>query len=161
MREKYVLITNLDWVTVGDVRTYTHALLLEQTRGLGRDDVMFKVRGFGTDPAWPVFDIFVKSIDYDLTDAQGNLFKVEGDGVVPVIMGAIMQLKDGTRLDLVTCHRERPLDIQTWEGDSDERLILDVWEVLKRKVPEYWDAPNMPTLQWAPASLVRDLQGVG
>lgn len=152
MIEKYTLFTNLDWVTIGPVRTFTHALLLQDAEGLPRER-QCKVRGFGTDSAWPTFDIFVESLEYELTDAQGNLFKLEDDGsTTAVITGAIMQIKDGPRLDLVTCDRKRPLDIEVFEG---ERRVQDVWAALQRKVPEYWDAPNMPTLTWLSAETVR------
>jgi len=152
MHEKFILFTNLQSVTVGPVRTFTHALLLQDAEGLPRER-QCKVRGFGTDSAWPTFDIFVKSIEYELADAQGNLFKLEDDGsTTALVTGAIMQVKDGPQLQLVTCDRERPLDIEVFEG---ERRVQDVWAALQRKVPEYWTAPNMPTLQWMPAEVVR------
>lgn len=154
MPEKYILITNLNWVTIGPVRTNTHALLLEDAVLLG--DRQCKVRGFGTDAAWPVFDIFLKSIEHELVDAQGNVHMLKEDKLVPLITGALLRLKNGPELQLVTCNRSRPLDIQTFESEGGDRKILEVWEVLERKVPEYWDAPNMPLLSWQRAENVRD-----
>jgi len=158
MKERYVLITNLDWVTIGQVRTFTHAVVLQQCKGLF-EEVQYKVRGFGVDPAWPTFDIFVKSIDYELVDAQGNLFQLKDDGKLEAsITGAIMKLEDGPEIELVTCDRKRPLDIEEFEGEEqegDDRLVWKVWRTLEHKVPEYWTAPNMPTLHWRPAELIR------
>ena len=152
MIEKYTLFTNLECVTIGAVRTYTHALLLCDDEGLPRRR-QCKVRGFGTDPAWPTFDIFVDSLEYTMEDAQGNLFKLKDDGTTEaIITGAILKLKDGPEIHLVAQNQEHSIDIQTFEGED---IIEDIWEVLKEKVPHYWDRPNMPLLAWRPASEIR------
>ena len=153
MIERYTLFTNLNYVTIGPVRTNSYALLLCDGEGLpGRRQC--KVRGFGTDPAWPTFDIFVDSIEYTMHDAQGNLFKLKDDGSMEAtIVGAILTLKDGPKIEIVSNDRTRSIDIQTFEGESG--VILEVWEALKKKVPEYWAAPNMPTLLWRRADEVR------
>lgn len=159
MHEKYVLFTNLEWVTIGPVRTFTHALLLEDAEGLPRQR-QCKVRGFGTDPAWPTFDLFVKSVAHELVDAQGNLFKIEEDGLVPLVTGAILKLEDGPEIELVTQDRSRPLDVVTFEGKAGERTILRVWDALQRKVVDYWDEGlNVPLLSWQRASHVKQALG--
>lgn len=73
--EKYVLFTNLDMVFIGDVRTHCSALLLERTEGfLNRGQYQCKVRGFGPDPAWAIFDLFLRTpdIEYALQSAQSE-----------------------------------------------------------------------------------------
>lgn len=37
VKPRYTLITNLDYVTVGGARTYTHALLVERTEQLAKE----------------------------------------------------------------------------------------------------------------------------
>lgn len=156
MIEKYVLFTNLEWVTIGNIRTYTHALLVD-SEGLPRQR-QCKVRGFGTDPAWPTFDIFVDSVEYTLEDAQGNLFQLKEDGSTEALVrGGILKLKGGPELRLTTQNREASLDIQTFEGED---LILGIWDILKKNVAKYWRDPNMPTLAWRSADTVRAFHGV-
>jgi hypothetical protein len=149
---KYVLIMNLDWVTVNDVRTWTKALLLEEGPGMF-DKVRRAVRGIGTDPAWPVFDIFVPSIEYTLEDAQSNSI-IMSDATPngrPLCTGAIMKLKDGPEMQLVVRDHKLPLDIHTFEGTWGDGTITDkLWDRLSRLAPKYWNAPYMPSLVWGP-----------
>lgn len=139
MADKFILFTNLQSVTIGDVRTFTKALLLQDLTITNRQ---LRVRGFGTGPSWETFDIFLRdSIDYELT----------GIHHLHVYTSYKLTLEDGLELELATMDTDRPGDVQTFEGVP----VTDVWEVLKRKVPFYWNCPNMPTLAWLPAETVR------
>lgn len=149
---KYVLFLNLEYVIVNGVRTSTQALLLEEGPGM-LDKVKRVVRGFGPDPAWPVFDIFVPSIEYTLVDAQSNAMIFSGATPQgrPMASGAIMKLKDGPELQLLVNDHKQPLDIKTYEGKwGDRDVINNVWERLTSLCAKYWNAPNMPHLAWGP-----------
>ena len=148
MTDKYTLITNLEWVTVNGIRTFTHALLVSDhfDKKLRR----LQLRGFHVCPASPVFDLDIPSTAYTLTDAHSSNVMIVSDHepeLRPLCSGAIMQMEGGPRVDLVVSHRKRPLDIRTFEG---ERSILQAWDMLPGLIRSYWTAPNMPTLQWGP-----------
>lgn len=143
---KHILITNLEYVVVNGVRTFTHALLLTEGKAFFRDGVRRELRGFGTDPAWPTFDLTVPSMIYTLMPASNPHVVMITDAAPegrPLLSGAIMQIEGGPRVDLVVSNPEQPLDIQTFDGS-----ILQVWQVLPRLVRKYWTAPNMPALHW-------------
>lgn len=146
-QDKHTLITNLEWVTINGIRTYTHALLLtDGAYAFGPSDRRrYQVRGFGTDSAWPVFDLDVPSIEYTLADARSGAIMLTDDDPAgrPLISGAIMQIKDGPRADLVVSDRKAPLQV-----DQFMCSILQVWDVLPMYVRRFWTAPNMPTLHW-------------
>lgn len=149
---KYIMVTNLDWVTVNGVRTWTKALILEEGPGMF-DKVRRAIRGLGTDPALPVFDLFVPSIEYTLVDAQSNSV-IMSDATPegrPMATGAIMQLKDGPELQLVVRDYRKPLDIKTFEGTWGDGTLTDrLWAHMESCIPKYWKAPYMPTLVWGP-----------
>jgi hypothetical protein len=66
---RYALFVNLSYVTIGDVRTYSHAVLLQQgedpTKARGTA-ARCELRGFLTDPALPTFDLIVPGFDHEL-----------------------------------------------------------------------------------------------
>ena len=150
---KYTMFTNLDWVTVNGVRTWTHALILEEGPHMF-GGVKRSLRGLGVDPAWPVFDLNVPSIEYTLVDAQSQsvlLTDSEPSGQRPLCSGAIMQLKDGPELQLIVRDHKQPLDIKTFEGTWGDRVTTDrLWAHMQSRIPRYWNAPNMPALLWGP-----------
>lgn len=144
----YILFLNLSYVTINGVRTWTHALLLEKTPGIF-GGTQCKVRGFGPDPSWPVFDLVVPSIAYTLTDASGGpMFSTDShpEGR-PLVQGAIMQIKKGPRIDLIVSDYEQDLNVCVFEG-KDDMLIMKVWERLESMVTRFVRAPNMPTIRW-------------
>ena len=148
---KYVLFTNLQYVTVNDVRTNSHALLLDESPGIF-DEIRRVARGFGVDPAWPVFDLRIPTLDYELTDAASNSIMLttshpEGR---PLCSGAIMQIKGGPRLDLIVHDQDQPISIQTFEGRYGDEVISAAWEELSSLCAKFWKAPNMPRLAWGP-----------
>ena len=138
---KYVLITNLSYVTVGDVRTDTHALLLEEWSEELKALPRRRIRGFGPDAAWPVFDIItVPSVAYALTAAAAS--------------SAWLQLNGGPRLNLYVSDQSKPIDVLAFTPGTD---IEEVWRVLPQKVAAYWwpSYTNMPRLVWVPSAAVR------
>ncbi len=152
MIEKYTLITNLQYVSIGEVRTFCYALLVEENEGLSRGSTMFKVRGFGTDPAWPVFDIFLKNSEYRLADACSPHVFIGCDGEMrPMALGYIMQFKDGPALELVVANPKAHLHEDRFEGPSGESPILRVWAVLPPRVRQFMQQGTyMPSLTWGP-----------
>jgi hypothetical protein len=150
--EKYVLITNLQFVSIGIVRTHCNALLLEEwdadmLSNMPNGGLRQRIRGFGTEPTWPVFDMASPTIEYTLeAAASSNIMIASQDGGLrPLLFGNVMQIKgfNGPRLDLVLSDNSKPLDVETFEGD-----IAKVWDVLPEKVSRYWHAPYMPRLSW-------------
>lgn len=151
--EKFVLITNLEYVTVNGVRTHTNALLLEEYYFMRSDaKPSCRVRGFGMDPAWPTFDMAASTIEHTLVPARSSSVMLTDEGEEPLLVGAILRLGDGGEIHLVTCDRSRPVDVQTITGDVEERVVLDVWDTLQQKVVDYWDKPGMPMLTWVQKS---------
>ena len=159
MRQKYTLFTNLTYVTIGDVRTNCAALLLEEAESaFDRDKPQCKIRGFGPDPAWPVFDIFLKvpTIEFELQDAASHHAIVLGqNGPYPLSVGAILTIRDGLRMELIAQNRALGLLRDDFEGEQEERTILKVWDVLSRRCIEAWNAPNMPMLTWRPTGFMQ------
>lgn len=152
--DHYTLFTNLRFVTLNGVRTFTRALLLEPSEDLlNRGTTAFGIRGFGTDAAWPVFDVRVPSLEYtSATGESADLF-VSGEGEPrPLATGAILRFKDGPEVQLLAEDGRQAIDIMEFAPDAD---IRDVWDVLPRKVAEYYGAPNMPVLNWVRADDVR------
>lgn len=155
---KYTLFLNLEYVSINGVRTNCHALLLESGPSIFGDATRYQIRGFGMDPAWPVFDIDVKTLEHTLVDAQSNHIMItdsrpEGR---PLCSGAIMQIKDGPALQLIVQDMDKPLDIKTFEGTWGDHVTMDkVWKYFSSHVTRYWTAPNMPYLQWGPAPSAR------
>lgn len=154
MRERHVLFTNLDYVTVDSVRTHTNALLLTDGPAMIGPGRRCELRGFGPDPAWPTFDRHVSSVEYEMFAADSSrTCVVIGDGDKrprPLSTGAILRFAGGPEVRLIANDSDAPIDVVTIEGESDERPILRVWAVLPAKVRQYWRAPNMPRLAWGP-----------
>lgn len=144
---KHILITNLDYVTIGPVRTFTHALLLADTRDKALGSC--RARGFSTDPTLPTFDIEIPSIDHTLELVQSNNLFIRHDGEArPRCSGAILTFADnGPVLQLVTCTQERFLDVYTFEEEDGYDII---WRRLREMTRKYWHAPYMPRVQWGP-----------
>ena len=144
--EKYTLFTSLEHVVVDGVRTHTHALLLCDAEAvLDRTARRLQLRGFGTQPEWPTFDLDVESLQYTMTDARSGAIMItdshpEGR---PLSSGAIMQFANGPRVDLIVCDSNKPIVVQRFDG-----RITRVWEVLSANVRAAWTAPNMPMLEW-------------
>lgn len=160
MKQHYTLITNLEYVWVNGVRTFTHALLVEETEGLFEDTPPRRqILGFGTEGSAPTFDLDVPSIQYEIGPIRrgGPILVSDSGNTQPLFSAAEMRFfKGGPTLRLHVADPERPLDIQSWEGDPGDRVVLRIWEVLPSKVATYWRAPRMPIQQYvSPALLIR------
>jgi len=159
IRDQYILFSNLQFVVVNGVRTYCRALLLERTESFGdRGKAQCKIRGFGPDPAWPVFDIFLKcdALDYSTQDAVStHALLIGSDGKArPLTSGTILTI-DGLSLALHSGNYEQPIVCDKFEGDQEDRIVLFVWDKLADRACDSWNAPYMPLLQHAPVSTVR------
>jgi len=137
--ERHILITNLSAVLVNGVRTYTYALLLSELKGTTQ------IRGFGTDSTWPTFDLFVPSLDYTLTNPQGEIWNAPRPPGYPKFTGGIMQFVGGPRVDLWISNGSTSIRI-----DPAKANILDVWAVLPGLVRKFWIHSGIPTIQWGP-----------
>ncbi len=164
-QNRFTLITNLSQVCVNGVRTDTHALLLEDTPSWGDPEQRrFCVRGFGCDPAWPVFTLPVESVKYILTPGRSAavvMRLVEGSEALdlkPLFTGGFLQLEGGPQLTLIAEDGAKVIDFESFEGGSD--TICRVWEVLSRKTLEYWVAPNYPKLTYWSAKAARLMSGL-
>lgn len=159
IRDRYILFSNLQCVVVNGVRTYCRALLLERTESFfDRDKAQCKIRGFGPDAAWPVFDIFLKSdtLDYSTQEAASThaMFIGSDDKARPLASGAILTIA-GLSLELHSGNREQPIVRDEFDGDQADRIVLSVWDKLADRACDSWDAPYMPLLMHEPVAVVR------
>jgi hypothetical protein len=146
-KAKYTLYTNISFVQRADdgLRLNCHALLLSQD-AIGLFGPSYTMRGFGTEAAWEVFQLWLeKDKHFPFTIApfedQSNVILKDDGSTKALFGGNMLTLKDGTKFFLQADDDTRPIDVHEQTGD-----ILKVWEVLERKVAEYWHAPNMPRL---------------
>lgn len=157
---RYVLFVNLDYVTIGDVRTNSHALLLLQEddptkpRGTAARSML---RGFMTDPALPTFDLVVPGFEHELT-------RIPPPSWIPrVDDGEIREAflrGPGWRDDIVlSVSVISDLGIRTISF-PDDTPIERVWRTLVREVAASWAAPRMPVKHFEDAEAVRRILGV-
>lgn len=157
IKPRYTLITNLDYVTVNGIRTFTHALLAERTDSIfDHDKPQHKLRGFSTDPSLPTFDTVIPTDEFDLVPAQSGHLFIGGDGEPrPLLGGAIMKIVGAPDVQLIAGVNSRePIDVHRFPEDTHVDMV---WEMLSRKVAEHWTAPNMPLPQWMPSAAVRSM----
>lgn len=157
---RHVLFVNIDYVTVGDVRTYSRALLLQQdedplkARGTA---ARCRLRGFLTDPALPTFDLIVPSFDYDLVRVpRPSWIPGEDDGEIRhAVLGG-----QGWRDDIsVSSSINSSMGIKTVRFPDDSQ-IESVWFSLVREVAAYWTGPAMPIKHYESSDMVRRALGV-
>ena len=147
----YVLFTNLSYVAIGTVRTMTNALVLASTPKDAFGGPRFQARGFGTEAAWPVFDLELPTIAYSM-DGMENYGAVLGnDGESrPFISQSILRIaggEDAPKLRLTIGNPRLPIDVEIFTFENANE-ITKVWDALARKVEHYWHAPAMPHLVW-------------
>lgn len=155
---RYTLITNLDYVTVRDVRTFTHALLLiTEEHPLQRGTPRHLLRGFSTTPSVPTFDVVIPTATFTLEDAASHSMVTlrAGDSKpTPLMHGAIMHIPDFGEVHLIAgVNSETGLDIKCY---ADGTEISQVWNDLERKVAEHWTAPNIMEPCWIPIRMRRE-----
>jgi hypothetical protein len=155
------LFTNLSSVSIGEVRTHCHAMLLEPPNEALKSlhPPHPQLRGFGTEAAWPVFTLPLSTLDYEMTPNMGDgTFLSAAVGEVPIGGGADLVFASGApTLRLRVEEPEKPLRIDNVEGMD----ITDVWELLERRTPEYCFAPHMPYLAYCPPSMVASERSAG
>lgn len=128
---KYTLLTNLRFITLNGVRTFCHALLITQDDNpvISFGGSNYSIRGFGTEAAWPVFDMALAKEDlpYSLTTAASdNVLVIAHDGSTKLLRtGTIMTFKSGLSLVLESDAASKPIDV-TYEEDD----ISEVWRML-------------------------------
>ena len=154
---RYVLFVNLSYVTIGDVRTNSHALLLQQgedptkPRGTAARSML---RGFMTDPALPTFDLVVPSFEHELVRIPPPWWIPRADD------GEILLRGPGWREDIVlSAQVVSDLGIRM-VAFPDDTPIDRVWETLVREVAASWAAPAMPVKYYQDAEGVRQRLGV-
>ena len=150
VKERYVLFTNLHYVTVSGVRTHTCALLLAEDKKPMAGPPC-RARGFGTEAAWPVFDMAIPSIDHELVSARSPVMIFGDAGALPLATGALLHITGAPDFHLVASDDDHPIDVTRYEGD--EHTITKVWPVLEEKVARYWARPYMPRLTHLPPGL--------
>lgn len=181
-QDKYVLITNLQYVTIGPVRTNAYALLLEERvepfalaqSGVpsprDRDESFtwpkrYTMRGFGADSAWPVFNMIIPTIGFTAEDAEGGPICLDDDdklGVAAITgkpRNEPRRLASGAVLQITGGPAVELVVCDHEQPLSIEHFdgvsIAEVWDALPVRVAKYWRWPNMPTLQWMPSAHVR------
>lgn len=152
-KTKYTLLTNIDFVQLQQphipLRLDCHALLIEEgTFGFGGP--VNRLRGFGTDGAWPVFSYWLEDgkIEYTLTQKQqdnSKLVLTAEDKLEPLFLGAVLTFGKGPSLFLQYSDAKQPIDVHKQTGK-----VLDVWSRLFDKTARYWQAPHMPRLIFGP-----------
>jgi hypothetical protein len=138
------LFTNLEYVTIQPVRTMCHALLLTREEPLFRrtdqkagpfpDRCMLK--GFGTEAAWPVFDLLLPSISFSQAAAEStNMQMMKSDGTLaPLMSGSVLQFEGGPEVQLVSgSYCGKPIRVDTFPSGTD---ITEIYELLQSRVIE-------------------------
>lgn len=149
--EKYTLITNINFVQNGNIRMEAHALLIEEGVIVFGEESP-RLRGFGTDPAWPVFTQYLdRSLHFPVTmrEAHSSNAEVLGqDGTTtPLFGGAVLRLGEQSEYFLQADEIKCDIDVVEYPKGTD---IDEVWKDLVRKTARYCHTPYMPTLQWGP-----------
>lgn len=140
MIERHVLITNLWHVNVDDLRAHCNALLLVREVDPRDSNVLrCQLQGFGTEAAWLVFNRELPTIDHEVRDDQIVLLAAGG-----------RVLQSAPKIHLHRDDIDRPLAVQTFEWDSEDRDRSEryraVCTALEESVASHWHAPYMPRL---------------
>ena len=157
---RYVLFVNLSYVTIGDVRTFSHALLLQQeedpTKARGTA-ARCQLRGFMTDPALPTFDLIVPGFKHELSRIPApSWIPMLDDGE---IREAVLRGPEWRHDIVLSAQVNSDLGIQTILFPAGVP-IDQVWRTLVREVAASWADPGMPIKHYADAEHVRRSLGV-
>lgn len=148
MKPKRTLITNINFLQEKSLRLDCKAILIEANApsAFGESEVTHKIRGFGTSAD---ADVFTQWLQYGsfIIESVNNLVNAivighEGDAK-PLFQGSHLRI-DGHEYFLQIEDRDFPID----ETDVTETDYPEIWEMLARKVEQYWTAPNMPHNSW-------------
>lgn len=142
-RVTYTLITNMDYVTVGDLRLHASAILIEDGDYHGMGDKC-QMRLFGPDPAWPV-----TTVDFDRASQWPVELRIreetigKSDWVVKY-----HELVDAKKQVVVKIWRANDdLDVDVWKRVGD---IQAVWKELTLRTNRFFRSPFRPYLNFAP-----------
>lgn len=147
---EYTLLTNIDCAVRKDdpMRLECSAVLL--TKAVEGSLYHTVLRGFGTEAAWPVFDMALdneKHFPFTLKPFENQMVKLLTEsGAKNIFIGTTLTLKDGPEFALYAEDSERPIDVFEQTGD-----ICKLWDVLYKKTGLYWTSPYMPRLSYEPA----------
>lgn len=143
----YVLITNIERVQRKNdpMHLTCYAVLLEDVKhGVLKGPGM---RGFFADPAAPVFTyLFGEKIPWP---HHIDFIPPKIDPGRPCFNHYELEFANGPTFDFYTLDSDRPIDVQSYNGD-----IYQVWADLREKVAKYWTRPAMPVVEYAPPPLV-------
>ncbi len=151
---RFTLITSIDYVCIGPVRTFTHALLVESTSdGFLREGIRHRLRGFTVHASSPTFDLELPTCEFTLTDARsGNLFIGGDDQLRPLFSGSIMRFPGLAHdIELIAKYRSNIDVLRLPDGTEYDAL----WLELERRVAHHWTAPFMPRIEHRSANMVR------
>lgn len=157
---KHILVTNIHHVRINDLMLHAHALLISDQLD-NQKHPHCTLRGFGTDSAWEIFQIHLKSANFTRQSAQSSSVMVLGEGddaPVPLASGDIFTFADGGPVVQVIKPFRSTQDLDVLELPGDK--IEEVWARLPAKVARYWDAPNIPALTWSPVDRIRRVMGI-
>lgn len=150
---KHTLLTNLSYCAFTDknVRCTVAAILITEDYDplFGPKEGHVSVRGFGPDPAWPVFDMRLPltAVPFRTDGAESALYVMKNGQARPSSQGMFVRFTEGTQLELLCGTREDGVDIEEFPVGAH---IATVWKALTDKTARYVDTPNRPYLQWAP-----------
>lgn len=152
-----VLITNIEFVSVHgvrDVRCDAHAVLIQPPREPLIGEPRATVRGFGVDPAQPVFTVWLDTEDasFEIVDAADPSKILMGDSGAarPIFSGALLRI-GGVEMFLQIGDHQQAISVERFSQDEFD----PVWRALPGRVAKFWPAPDMPTLRWVDADSVR------
>lgn len=147
------VISNLEYVAIGGVRTHTHAIVVRDV-AYPPAEGQYRMLGFGTSTITSTFDVDVPSGEFQLTDAVSPLIMVDGEngGIRPLFRGAILRIPGWSQeLHLIAdVNSTSPIDVT--------RVDLEVsrlWRLVDRKIAEHWSAPYLPIPITRPTEIVR------
>ena len=153
----FTLVTSLDYVSIGPVRTMTHALLLESG-----DDEFFKcerhrLRGFSVEACLPTFDLDLPTGEFTMIDAQSQHVFIGSNGnLKPLVSGARMRFAGFDHdIQLIALYRST-LDVCRLPSSTD---YIELWRELAARVAHHWIWPNMPVINLQPTARARIIAG--
>jgi len=147
LTERFVIITNLQYVCIGPVRAHVSALLLEENESpFDRGKLRCRMRGFWVDPSAEIFDMEIPSVDFELVPAKsGHIFISDSQPEPgPLFQGGVMKIAGGgPEVSMISRDDRHEIQIDRFEGKTGDRTILKIWEHFPPLVQKYWNAPNI------------------
>jgi hypothetical protein len=154
-KTKYTLFTNISFIQIEKdktpMRLDCHALLIEEGAIGMLESTQNRIRGFGPDPAWPIFKYWLPQgpVTYSLDKKEDKSAMFIGTRKNakprPLFSGSLLTIANGPTFFLQIEDASKPLDVFERVGD-----IEDVWFQLENRVARYWQAPYMPHSNYGP-----------